>query len=224
MRSRKSSAAAAPPDAPTSSQKPHAASQALPQASAPKGYQRLNFRLTGVSGLVMHNGQLANPLNPFAKALKAVSGKRAKTDADFEEMARIEFLGGLYVGEDGPCIPGELIEATLISAAKKVKRGPQAKAGILSDGNHPILYDGPRNPDALWAEERFRLVAGVKVGQARIMRTRPIFREWSADVFVDFMPDALNASEVEQMMRTAGSVIGLGDWRPRFGRFTAERL
>ncbi|MBA9063155.1 hypothetical protein GGQ91_002543 [Methylobacterium fujisawaense] len=188
------------------------------------GYQRLRFKLTSVSPLVMHNGRLANPLDPMAKALKVVSGKRGKTDADFEELARIEFLGGLYVGEDGPCIPGELIEATLIAAAKKSKRGPAAKAGLLSDGNHRLVYDGPRAPDDLWSDERFRLVAGVRVGQARVMRTRPIFRNWSAEIFVDFMPGQLNPAEVAEMVRTAGEVVGLGDWRPRFGRFTVETL
>ena len=190
----------------------------------PQGYQRLKFRLTGVSPLVCHNGRLANPLDPMAKALKAVSGKRGKTDADFEEMARIEFLGSLYVGEDGPCIPGEMLEAMLTAAAKKNKRGPQAKAGLLSDGMHRLNYEGPRTPDLLWADEGFRLVAGVRVGQARIMRTRPIFRDWSSEIFVDFLPGQLNRGEVAEMVRIAGEVVGLGDWRPRFGRFTAETL
>ncbi|GEP00641.1 hypothetical protein MHA02_30280 [Methylobacterium haplocladii] len=177
-----------------------------------------------MSPLVMHNGRLANPLDSFAKALKAVSGKRGKTDADFEEMARIEFLGGLYVGDDGPCIPGELIEAVLIAAAKKNKRGMQAKAGILSDGNHRVEYHGPRGAEELWADDRFRLVAGVRVGQARVMRTRPIFREWSSEIFVDFLPGQLNRADVAGMVRTAGTIVGIGDWRPRFGRFTVETL
>jgi hypothetical protein len=160
----------------------------------------------------------------MSKALKRVSSKRAKTDADFAEMARIEFLGGLYVSEDGPCIPGELVEAALVAAAKKSKRGVQAKIGLISDGNHKLDYDGPRAPDELWQDEKFRLVAGVKVGQARVMRTRPIFRDWSCEIFVDFLPDQLNRSEVAEMVRTAGAIVGIGDWRPKFGRFAAEML
>lgn len=187
-------------------------------------YARIQFRLNGVSPLLMHNGRLANPLDPMAKALKAVTGKRAKTDADHEEMARIEFLGGLYIGDDGPCLPGEMIEAMLVVAAKKSKRGPQAKAGIISDGMHRLEYAGPRDPDALWDDDRFRLVAGVRVQQARLMRTRPIFRDWSAEIFVDFLPGQLNRADVAEMMRIAGEVVGLGDWRPRFGRFTVETL
>lgn len=187
-------------------------------------YNRLRFRLTGVSPLVMHNGQLANPMNPIAKEMRKVSGKRAKTEADFEQLARLEFMGGLYMGEDGPCIPGEMIEATAFEAAKKIRRGLQAKAAIISDGNHRLDYDGPRKPDAMWAEERFRLVVGVRVQKNRIMRTRPILRGWSSEIFIDFLPDQINGSEVEEIVRIMGSVVGIGDWRPKFGRFRAEKL
>lgn len=187
-------------------------------------YKQLRFRITGVAPLVQHNGRLANPLDPIAKQMKRVSGKRQKTDADFEELARLEFLGGLYLSDGAPCIPGELIEATLVEAARKAKRGQQAKAGVLSVGNFPLEYEGPKTPDELWADERFRLVVGVKVQRNKVMRTRPIFRDWAAEISVDFMPDQLNRSEVEEMVRTAGQIIGIGDWRPKFGRFSACAL
>ncbi|PVE26447.1 hypothetical protein DC522_01400 [Microvirga sp. KLBC 81] len=156
--------------------------------------------------------------------MKRVSAKRAKTDADFEELARLEFLGGLYLLDGAPCIPGEVIEAALIEAAKKQKRGQQAKAGIISDGNFPVEYDGPQTADELWKDERFRLVAGVKVQQNKVMRTRPIFQNWACEISVDFMPDQLNRSEVEEMVQTAGKIIGIGDWRPKFGRFSVKAL
>lgn len=188
-------------------------------------YKQLTFRLTGVSPLIVHNGQLANPLNRIAKEMKRVSGKRNKTDADFEELARLEFLGSLYVDANGePCIPGEVIEAMLVEAAKKSKRGPQAKAGVVCEGNFPIIYDGPRKPDDLWADEKFRLVVGVKVQRNKVMRTRPIFREWACEISVDYAPVMMNGSTVAEIVRTAGSIIGVGDWRPKFGRFTAEAV
>jgi hypothetical protein len=187
-------------------------------------YERLKFRLTSVSGLICHNGRLADPLNPIAKEMKRVSSKRAKTDADFEELARLEFLGGLYLHNGEPCLPGEVMEAALVEAAKKMRRGQQAKAGIISQGNFPIEYDGPRTTHELWADERFRLVAGVKVQKNKVMRTRPIFRECASEISVDFMPGQLNRSEVEEMVRTAGTIVGIGDWRPKFGRFSAKAL
>lgn len=81
----------------------------------------------------MHSGRLADPLNPIAKAVKKVSSKRMKTDADFAELARLEFLGGLYLHRGEPCIPGEVLEAALIEAARKMRRGQQAKAGVICD-------------------------------------------------------------------------------------------
>lgn len=60
--------------------------------------------------------------------------------------------------------------------------------------------------------------------QSRDSDPKSSFRGWSAEIFVDFLPGQLNPAEVAEMVRTAGEVVGLGDWRPRFGWFTVERL
>lgn len=183
-------------------------------------YEKLTFQITGVSPLLMHNGQLSDPLNPFTRAKAAVSKKRGKTDADHLELARLEFLGGLYYqSTTGPGIPGEMIEATLINAAKKSKKGQQAKAGLLVDGFFPLEYDGPRTPDELWESGKFHLTIGVKQQNTRIMRTRPMFSQWGTTFTVEYLPDQLDAREVEDFVHVAGRIIGFGDWRPKYGRF-----
>lgn len=188
----------------------------------PTGYRRLTFQIRGVCPLIMHNGQLANPLNRFTKELKKVSGKRAKTESDYEELARLEFLGSLYLDGGEPCIPGEVIEAALIDSAKRMRRGNQARAGIVCAGNFPLEYDGPRSPNDLWKNEEYRFSQAVRVQRNRVIRTRPIFRNWASSISVDFMPDQLNADEVNEMARISGMFIGLCDWRPKFGRFQVE--
>ncbi|MCK8787632.1 hypothetical protein M0638_25015 [Roseomonas sp. NAR14] len=185
-------------------------------------YETLSFKITGVAPLLMHNGQLADPLNPFSQSIAEVTKKRKKTDADHVEMARREFFGGLYISGGAPCIPAEMIEAALIKGAMKEKRGPAAKAGLLVEQNAILEYDGPREPKALWQDERFRLRVAVKVGQAKVMRTRPRFDGWHAAVEVKFLPSLLNRKEVGDFLATAGEQIGIGDWRPRFGRFLVE--
>jgi hypothetical protein len=66
-------------------------------------WKTLTYRITGDAPLIMHNGALANPLSAASKALKQVTSKKKKTDADFERMAEIEFKAGLYMDEDsGP--------------------------------------------------------------------------------------------------------------------------
>ncbi|MGR0185432.1 hypothetical protein [Azospirillum aestuarii] len=182
-------------------------------------YETLKFKIIGVSPLLMHNGQLADPLNLFAKSIAEISSKRKKTDADHVEMGRREFYGSLYMSGGRPCIPGEMMEAVLIAGAKKEKKGNQAKAGILVENNSPLLYDGPTTAEDLWADERFRLRVPVKVGTAKVMRTRPRFDNWSAEIEVKFLPTMVNAREVKSFLQAAGEQVGIGDWRPRFGRF-----
>lgn len=186
------------------------------------GYQSLTFKITGVAPLLMHNGQLVDPLNQFSRSIAEITSKRKKTDADHAELGRREFFGGLYLMNGEPCIPAEMLEAALIRGAMKEKRGPQAKAGLLVENNVALLYDGPRDPKALWADDRFQFRVAAKVGQAKVMRTRPRFEGWSADIEVKFLPELLNAREVRSFLVTAGEQIGIGDWRPRFGRFVVE--
>ena len=52
------------------------------------------------SGLLCHNGELADPLNNFAKEMKKVSAVRKKTDEHHLKMQELEWFGGLY-GTDG---------------------------------------------------------------------------------------------------------------------------
>ena len=46
----------------------------------------LTYKITGDAPLIMHNGDLANPLSKAAKALKQVTGKKKKTDAAIMAM------------------------------------------------------------------------------------------------------------------------------------------
>lgn len=156
--------------------------------------------------------------------MKAISGKRAKTDADYEELARIEFLAGLYMSAEGPIIPNTVIDAMIVNGAKKRKEGPAAKSGCFCLDHARLDYDGPRTPDALWADEQFRFSAGVRVQQSRVMRMRPQFPTWAATVNVNIEDSLVSPSQVDEWMRIGGVQIGLCDWRPQFGRFTSQRI
>lgn len=186
-------------------------------------YQKIEARIEGVAPLMMSNIQTADPMNHWARKLKEISSKRKKTDDDHAEMARAEFLGRLYVGDDGaPCVPGEVLEAMLVCAAKLTKAGKVAKAGIIVDGNFPLIYEGPRQPEKLVENPRFRNVTAVRVGQARVMRTRPIFHAWALEFTVHYLPSVVDARQVLGWL-DAAQIIGLMERRPRLGRFKVEK-
>lgn len=183
----------------------------------------IRITITGRTELLMHNARLSNPLDPFAKAIKAISSKRTKTDDDHEEMARLEHAGSLYYDpEIGPFIPGQNIERCLVDAGKVTKSGVKVTRGLFVSTNvNPIAYKGPRTPDALWVDENFRHLASVKVQQSRVMRCRPMFREWRTEAEGTLDTTVLSFEELQSIADTAGTMIGLGDYRPRYGRFEA---
>lgn len=192
---------------------------------------KLKFRLTGISPIILHNGQLADPLNTWAKKLKKVSGQRKKIDADFEEMARLEFMGSLYVDNGVLVIPGTLLKACLAGrggAARMEKEGRAAGVGILCAQSYPLQYDGPKEPKALWEVEEFRFRVGVRVGQSTVMRTRPIFEDWATEGEIEYNPEFVDEDRLVHWLELAGNAVGIGDWRPAkggpYGRFTVEIL
>ncbi len=182
---------------------------------------KLNIKST--SPMLMHSDRFANPLDPATKAHKELTSKRKKTDEDHEAIGLSEYKGALYIDRDGPYLPSLNLEAALVAAAKMQKLGQHVKRGvmILEDKIH-LRYDGPRDADALASDPRFVDVRGVRVGQAKLMRYRPRFDDWAATCNLAFNPEQINMNEVEQILRNAGALVGVGDFRPRFGRFAVE--
>jgi len=189
------------------------------------GYAKLNCHIRGVVPCIQHNGQMCDPLNRWAKAIKAITGKRKKTDDDHAEIARLEWFASLYLDKDGePCWPGENIEGLLIASAKKQKSGPTAKAAVIVDGNHKLIYTGPKDPEKLWNEESFRSIVRAKVQQSAIMRCRPIFHNWELKFTVSYLPDLLDLNALKQWIEIGGREIGLSEWRPKYGRYEVVEM
>jgi hypothetical protein len=185
---------------------------------------KVRLSITGTSPLLMHNIQLADPLNSIAKAMKVISGKRKKTEEDFFALAHLEFQGGLYISAAlGPYMPGANVEKSIVEGGRITKQGKQIERGLfVIDNEVPLIYAGPRTADGLWADDNFRSSMAVKVGQARVMRTRPIFHSWALDVDAEVDPALLDQDTLQQIATDAGSMVGLGDYRPRYGRFEVE--
>lgn len=178
--------------------------------------------LVGTNDLLMHNERLANPMDPAKKRLSALTGKRGKTDDDHALIARAEFDGGLYIDDDGPFVPSHWITAMIRDGAKQMKLGKAVTQGVfISIDSFPLQYEGPRTADGLWEGGFFdqRMVGNQKV---RVLRTRPRFPNWSLAIEIEYDPSVFDTRQLIQIMDVAGKKIGLGDYRPRFGRFLVE--
>lgn len=173
-----------------------------------------------IEKLLMHNGQLSDPLNVYAKAMKAISSKRQKTEADMEQLANIEFEAGLYLDRQrNVIIPGRVFESVLVEGARKSKEGKLALAGSIVENDAIITYEGgPLSVEELVKSQDHRLTVSAKVGTARIMRTRPLFCGVKATFEVSLSSESANADQLKRWVVDALNVVGVCDWRPRYGR------
>jgi hypothetical protein len=56
------------------------------------------------------------------------------------------------------------------------------------------------------------------------MRTRPIFNRWSLTFEVQVDNEEFPKKTLETSIQDAGRLVGIGDWRPKHGRFELTEL
>ena len=201
--------------------------------------QNVQFTLTGISPILLHNGQTADPLNAYAKAMKSLNSKRGKTDDDQVAISHLEWFAGIYhdgaedqIDDGGKVkvsssakviVPAINLEAALKAGAKKSKLGKSIEAGCFIENDAHLIYEGPTDINQLHADGRFINRSAVKIGQVKIMRTRPIFRKWSLNLTVSIDETVIEVRQVFKAWQDTGRLVGLGDWKPRFGRFEVQK-
>lgn len=131
----------------------------------------------------------------------------------------LEWQAGLYLENNVVGIPDTVLLGMVTSAAKKVKKGQQAKSGIFVEGFFPLQHEGPKDLKQLWEDQRFRLTVKVTINRSSVMRTRPKFDKWSLEFPAEIDTTLINESDLTEILKIGGKQVGIGDWRPRFGRF-----
>ena len=181
------------------------------------------IRWTGTSPLIVHSDRLANPLDPLKKQISEITKKVKKTDEDWGAIFRLEWEGGLYY-TDRPIMPSACVKAAIRSSAKLSKRGRHIQRGVMILENEiPIEYKGPTTLDKLWFSGDFSDIRSVVLQGKRVMRCRPIFREWAIEFNLLCNSEVLNMAELLQIIKTAGEIEGLCELRGQgFGRFDTE--
>jgi hypothetical protein len=63
----------------------------------------------------------------------------------------------------------------------------------------------------------------VVVQRARIMRERPKFTDWELSFAIEIIDEQFSVPALKEILEAAGK-IGIGDFRPRFGRFMVTQF
>lgn len=190
------------------------------------------LRLIGTAPLLLNNARLANPFDPFTKRLRVAVErmKKDKTEEMMLEAARIEWEGSLYMDDKlGPVLPAINVERSIVEGARMTKSGKKLERGVQATS--PMLkieYKGPRDPDGMWVDGSFVDQRSCGVQGRRVTRTRPIFRDWTAQVTLAYDPAQVDRETIVRSAIDAGARVGIGNFRPNcgghFGTFDVQEV
>jgi len=189
----------------------------------------IKMRWTGVRPLLMYNGMMADPSYKWTKAAKEISGKKDWRENEdlVDQFNRAHWMGALYLDDDGNVvIPSDNIERTVQIASGQVKKnsGKVVAAAVMCvEHEAKLRYEGPKDIEKMYKNHAFTLRKMVVIGRVRVPSIRPMFPTgWSIEFSLEYMKDAVNKDHLIASCSRAGKMVGLCDWRPKFGRFVSE--
>lgn len=142
----------------------------------------------------------------------ATARKKQRSARDFED----DFAQAQHISEEGwNGIPASAIRSACIAACRLVSLTMTlAKMSIF------VLADGVDRVDGtplvrlqVGAPERNKMIVRNANGQPDI-RVRPMWRQWSARVRVQYDADQFRAEDVVNLLMRAGMQVGIGEGRP----------
>ena len=184
-------------------------------------------------GLIQHNGAAGlDTRSAIAKEIASITSKKGsnRTESDDDRLRELECQRGLWLDRSGaPTVPAAAVRAVIETGARKRKQGPLVREGLII--TEVVSFDYDRDALGTTVEEIGRnaqLTVGVVVNRARVLRTRPLFPEWSLTFGVEADVELVDADQLADWLDIAGRRIGLGDWRPErsgnYGRFETLKI
>jgi hypothetical protein len=187
---------------------------------------RVNCRVRGVAPLLQHAFGAAS-LSTLMDGAKKQTGV---TDYSLEWMAT------MYVNRDGLLVqPAAHLEGALVKAAASFKikgragktwKDPIKAYCYVSPDEIPHIWNGQYvlAPDASLIEnptENLSVsIMRVKVQQSAVARSRlQLAAGWELAFAIEVHDDQVQPNVAEEILREAGRAVGIGDYRPRYGRF-----
>ena len=165
-------------------------------------------------GLLMHKfadqtgTDIQNPV-------KARTKERPTAEEDARMSAYLLSTGELYQ-------PAEHIYQCMVKAASEFQiqgRGKKTykdlvKGGVIVTPECIPHLDGDYEIDS----------RPVVIQRARVMRHRPLLKDWELTFDIAVIDDGIPMEVLNKILQRAGEQIGIGDYRPRFGRFIVTKF
>jgi hypothetical protein len=192
--------------------------------------QVARITVTGINYLLTNNPQTVDPFNRYSKAKKAITNKRAgKTEDDLIELGNIETESKIYFDDEvGVYVPTRwLTEAICTAAFRIIKVGKDKMRGgvFAAEEKAKLSYahmDKVKTIKDVVMNPEFRHRAMLPQGQVRVAKDFPIYKKWSFTTNIEFDDTVVDFEGLKRIVEYTSMYVGFGDFRPTFGRATAE--
>lgn len=103
----------------------------------------------------------------------------------------------------------DLFKAAVFVTPEEILHNVEVPETLDTDGDKPLYLD----------------MRPVVVNRARVVRIRPTFKPgWELEFNIEVIDDQISSDLVQDVLQLAGKTVGVGDYRPRFGRFNVVRF
>lgn len=170
---------------------------------------QVTAKIKGVSEFLFHRWNC----EAVEEKSKAAKGSKAKKTDDIESYVYRNAEGEL-------CIPGEYFRQSIIMAAK-FRQDPRSPRKSAFDLFKAAICSLSTNCSTGKKEWDFIDKRRVSVNRAGITRSRPALNTgWQCEVmFMVLLPEYISPEILHEVLTNAGRLIGVGDFRPTYGRF-----
>lgn len=173
----------------------------------------VEFILEGIVPLLFHKWSCESV---DAKSKAAKNSKAKKTD-DIESYVYRN-------SSEEVCLPGEYVRQAMVYAAKfrQDPRSPRKSAMDLFKAGIATLTElAPLGKQWDYVDQR-----RVTIQRQGITRMRPaMFAGWKGKfIFQVMLPEYIEQSTFNEVLAQAGRIIGVGDFRPTYGRFQVNKF
>jgi hypothetical protein len=185
---------------------------------------RVLLELTGDSVILFHRWQ-SDSVEAKSRAAK---GSTAKKTDDVESYIWRDDNGHI-------CLPGEYVRGSLVdprNGAAKYQQDPRSprksaldlfRAGVVSLTDLAVITkaDGEKASEWDYLDRR-----RVTVQRNGVTRERPALNAgWKAEVeLMVLLPNYIGERLLHRTITDAGRLVGVGDFRPTFGRYSVTRF
>lgn len=171
--------------------------------------KQINVEITGLAPLLQNRFPMEEHGHNTSRATKKVYNPE-------EEAKKC-----LYQRDEKIFQPAEHIYQSMVRAATDFKfSGKKTFKDVITSG---IVVEPEEIP---LISDKYEIDArAVVIQRARVMKWRPRFNKWKLKFNIIILDDTnISPMNVKEILEKAGSTKGIGDYRPRFGRFTVTEF